>query len=248
MKPAAASGATPAPRATSRSCIAAHVVPFAAWILLLLLLPRLFPPGAWQYALRTALGVGLVVALRPWRWYPAPALQNLPLAILVGGGVFVIWVVPEIGLGAEPYPLLQELYLRFAVLPLGEVPKAALPSLYDPAVCGWGLSLTRLAGSAFVIAVIEEFFWRGFLYRWLIDRDFLRPKLGEFEWEAFLTMCLLFGLEHDRWLAGILAGAAYGWLMIRTRDIWAAATAHVITNLLLGIYVLYFGGQAYSFW
>ena len=55
-----------------------------------------------------------------------------------------------------------------------------------------------------------------------------------------------FGLEHDRWLAGIFAGLAYGLVAIRTRDIWAAVMAHVVTNLLLGLYVLAVG--AYSFW
>ena len=47
-------------------------------------------------------------------------------------------------------------------------------------------------------------------------------------------------------LVGILAGLAYGLLLIRTRDIWAAVTAHVVTNLLLGFYVLVMG--AYGFW
>ena len=59
-------------------------------------------------------------------------------------------------------------------------------------------------------------------------------------------MGLLFGFEHQRWLVGILAGLAYLWLMLRTRDIWAAIVAHVITNFLLGLYVLAAG--AYAFW
>jgi CAAX prenyl protease-like protein len=62
----------------------------------------------------------------------------------------------------------------------------------------------------------------------------------------FLAVALAFGFEHDRWLAGFLAGVIYGLVVIRTRDIWAACAAHVVTNFLLGVYVLARG--AYGFW
>jgi uncharacterized protein len=97
-----------------------------------------------------------------------------------------------------------------------------------------------------VIAVIEEFFWRGFLYRWLLGREFLKVDLGRFNAVLFIAVAVLFGIEHDRWLAGIVAGAAYGLLLLRTRDIWAVAAAHGVTNFLLGWYVLATG--AYELW
>ena len=56
----------------------------------------------------------------------------------------------------------------------------------------------------------------------------------------------MFGLEHDRWLVGFVAGLIYGAFYVRTRDIWAVAFAHVVTNLLLGLYVLAWG--EYTFW
>jgi CAAX prenyl protease-like protein len=103
-----------------------------------------------------------------------------------------------------------------------------------------------LAGSAFVIAIIEEFFWRGFLYRWMLGRFFLDVDHGKMSMAMLLVVSLIFGLEHARWLAGIIAGLAYGLLYIKTRDIWAASIAHVITNMLLGEYVLITG--SYAFW
>jgi CAAX prenyl protease-like protein len=124
-----------------------------------------------------------------------------------------------------------------------EVPEV---SPYAPEVCGWSFTLVRLAGSAFVIALIEEYFWRGFLYRWLQGKNFLEVDLGKWHAGVFIAVCVLFGLEHQRWIAGILAGVAYGLLAIRTRDIWAAGVAHVVTNLLLGIYVL--ATNSYAFW
>ena len=117
---------------------------------------------------------------------------------------------------------------------------------YAPEICGWPLTLIRLAGSAFVISVIEEFFWRGFLYRWTLGGDFLRVDAGRLGWSRFLIVAAVFGFEHNEWLAGFVAGLAYGWLYVRTRDIWAACFAHAVTNLALGVYVLKTG--AFFFW
>ncbi|MBN1269043.1 MAG: CAAX prenyl protease-related protein [Kiritimatiellae bacterium] len=225
----------------ARRAMWAHVVPFAAWLAILTLLEQ----TAWTYALRSAAGLGLLLALRPWRWYARPSLRNMPAAVAVGVLVFIVWVLPESRWLAR-WPALADLYLKLGVLPPWETFQAPETSPYAPAACGWALAMVRLAGSAFVIAVIEEFFWRGFLYRWLLGKDFLGVDLGTLRWPMLLLVSVLFGFEHDRWLVGIVAGLAYGLLAIRTRDIWAACTAHVVTNLLLGIYVLAAG--AYGFW
>ena len=119
-------------------------------------------------------------------------------------------------------------------------------SPFDPASCGWGLTLVRLLGSAFVIAVIEEFFWRGFLYRWIQSLDFLDIDPGKLHLGAFIGVAAIFGAEHREWLAGVVTGILYALLYIRTRDIWAACTAHVTTNLLLGVYVL--ATRNYLYW
>ena len=219
-----------------------HVAPFVAW---LFLMHKLGDPAGWKYALRSAACLAVFVAFRPWRWYPKPDWRHLPLALLAGVAVFVVWIAPETGFAAR-LPRLQQAYLLWGVMPPGKVPEPLTVLPYAPQVCGWPLALVRLGGSAFVIAVIEEFFWRGFLYRWLLARDFTRADLGTFHAGMFIAVGIVFGLEHDRWLVGILAGLAYGWVAVRTRDIWAAALAHVVTNFLLGVYVLAVG--AYQFW
>ncbi|NTV38018.1 MAG: CAAX prenyl protease-related protein, partial [Anaerolineales bacterium] len=91
-----------------------------------------------------------------------------------------------------------------------------------------------------------SYYWRGLVYRWLIGKEFTQIDLGTLRGPILLAVSVCFGLEHDRWLVGIMAGLAYGLLMIRTRDIWAAVTAHGVTNFLLGLYVLAMG--AYRFW
>ena len=89
------------------------------------------------------------------------------------------------------------------------------------AASGAGLIALRLVGSAFVISVAEELFFR----RWLIG-------FAGFGW-----MVALFAIEHDRWLVGAVAGAVYGWLFLR-RGLGAAIVAHATTNLVLGLWVL----------
>jgi hypothetical protein len=70
--------------------------------------------------------------------------------------------------------------------------------------------------------------------------------LGKLDVAMLLAASLVFGLEHDRWLVGALAGLAYGYLVVRTRDLWSAVIAHAVTNFLLACYVLATG--SYSFW
>ena len=89
--------------------------------------------------------------------------------------------------------------------------------------------IVRLLGSAFIISVAEELFFR----RWLM-------RFAGFWW-----MVALFAVEHDRWLVGAIAGVLYGWLALR-KGLLSAIIAHVTTNLALGLYVLETGN--WQFW
>lgn len=220
----------------------AHAAPFLAW-LVIMSLP--FPSEPWRYALQTAVSAFLLLTLRPWRFYKSANLLHLPLAIAVGTGVCLVWIGPELP-WIYHYPRLNDLYLRYGVRPLGIITGAEAIHPSAPEICGWPLALVRLAGSSLVIAAAEEFFWRGFIYRWMINRSFLAVPERPIHAGFFVLTAILFGMEHDRWLVGILAGLAYGALYLRTRDITAAVVAHMATNFLLGLYVLAFA--AYQFW
>lgn len=224
-----------------RGPLCAHVAPFAAWMVLM---AGLGEPAAWTYAVRAAGTAALLVWMRPWRWYGRLHWRHVPLSVGLGIVVFVLWVAGE--WGAVAGTRAGQIYLTWGVMPWGALADRGRESPYAPAVCGWWLTLIRLAGSAFVIALAEEFFWRGFLYRWLQARNFLEVDPGRFDRLAFFSVALVFGFEHAEWLAGVLAGMIYGWLYLRTRDIWAPGIAHVTTNLLLGLYVLLTG--AWQFW
>jgi CAAX prenyl protease-like protein len=55
----------------------------------------------------------------------------------------------------------------------------------------------------------------------------------------------LFGIEHNLWLAGIVAGAAYGFLYVWHRTLWSPILAHALTNGLLGAWIVYTGNWTY---
>ena len=223
-----------------------YAAPFATWIGLQMVLPV----TAWAYAVRTAATafVGVVCLMTCGRGRacrgPTGAATNptgsaalvAATGLLVGLLVAVLWIVPEI----SPF------YRTWFCWPIGSLPAASTdPSPYDPAVCGWTLTVAKLIGSAFVIAPVEEVFFRSFLYRWLQKRDFLSIPLARFDLSAFLWMVFLFSLEHDRPLAAALAGAAYGFTAIRW-GLASAIIAHVTTNLLLALHVIFSG--AWAFW
>ncbi|MBE6381610.1 MAG: CPBP family intramembrane metalloprotease [Lentisphaerae bacterium] len=78
----------------------------------------------------------------------------------------------------------------------------------------------------------------------MANRDWLDSASTRFDWQAFLWTTGLFALEHNRWLAGAMAGAAYALLAVRC-GLVPAIVAHSVTNLVLGIQVVVTGNWAF---
>jgi CAAX prenyl protease-like protein len=220
-----------------------HTIPFIAWMVLLMGFEHSPTAG---YLIRTLAGIALLLYCAPWRWYDRINPRNLPLAVGMGVLVFGIWVLMETRWIEEAAPALNHGYKVFAILMPWELPSPLTSTPYAPEICGWWMTGGRVFGSAVVIAVIEEFFWRGFLYRWMLGRNFLRVPMDQLHWPTLLMVSVVFAAAHDRWLVALLTGILYGWLVIRTRDIWAGCIAHGVTNFLLALYVLAEG--RYEFW
>ena len=247
---------------------AGHVLPFLVWVAFILVfqcaesIGRPFPRSwaAPAYAVKSALCAILLLGFRPWRFYKGVPLGKS--AVLTGllGGVLVtaLWIFPETSWAFRHFQGGAIAYNEWAILPPGAFPSyfvpetfpalpAGHPSLaYSPAEAGWFLTMAKLVGSAFVIATAEEYFFRGFLYRWLRKGRFWEIPVSVYDAATFWGVVLVFGMEHDRWLAGMIAGAVYGWIVLKTGRILPAVIAHMTTNLLLGLYVIFFA--RYGFW
>lgn len=82
---------------------------------------------------------------------------------------------------------------------------------------GWGLAAVRIFGASIVVPLMEELFWRSFLIRWAVNPDFEKVAFGAFTLASFGATVVLFGLEHNLWLAGMMAGVAFNGLYYQMR-------------------------------
>ena len=231
-------------RETFRSHPAAvRVTPFVIFVLLTAGQGKFGAASAyWFYLAKTLAGLGMILAMRPlvteMRW--AFSWE----AVVVGVGVLVMWI------GLDPhYPMANRL---FAEIGFGSGAKTAVENANPNLVFGAHSPLAlffltvHVLGMTFVVPPLEEVFYRSFLYHYIASQNFLAVPLNRFLPLPFLATALVFGFEHNQWLAGILCGAAYQWLVLRKNRLGDAMTAHAITNFLLGIWVVTRG--AWQFW
>lgn len=115
-----------------------------------------------------------------------------------------------------------------------------------PAGWGWAWLAARVFGSVVIVPVAEELAFRGYLTRRLISPNFTEIPLGRFSWVSFVVSSVLFGVLHDRWLAGTLAGLLYALALYRRGNLVDAVVAHATTNALIAAYVLVTG--SWSLW
>lgn len=112
----------------------------------------------------------------------------------------------------------------------------------------WSFVAVRIAGAVLVVPVMEELFWRDWLWRTILaPNDFKLAKVGEWDWKAFAVVSLLFATVHGNWwLTAIIWAAMVGALLVYTKSLGACILAHATTNLLLAGYVLY--TKNWAFW
>lgn len=216
---------------------AARVAPFAVWIVLMAaqsLLPSASVVGvdpAWGYAVRTL--VVAVFVVRMWLEFgelrPGARLgaARLVEATALGVVVFAVWI----WLG----PLVR----------IGDAGGQPVARLADGSLDPLWL-VFRLAGTALVVPIIEELFWRSFVARRAMAHDFDSVDPRTLSWAAMLASSALFALEHREIAAGFVAGMAYAWAYRRHGDLRVGIIAHGVTNAALGAYVITRG--AVEFW
>ena len=96
----------------------------------------------------------------------------------------------------------------------------------------------RVAGAVVTVPIAEELFFRGYLLRKLVSVDFESVDPRRFTWLSFLLSSILFGLLHQNWIGGILAGLAFAMVQYRRGRLTDAIVAHSACNALLAAYVI----------
>jgi len=213
----------------------ARVLPFAIYMAFIFIADMLDHAGVPALELRWLYGVKIVAVLAALlyfrreyselAWPPRLSASAWSLATACGVLVLVLWI----NLNAE-------------WMSVGK------PSGFDPQHDGgidWRLAAMRLAGGALAVPVMEELFWRSFLLRWLVSHDFLAVRPAMISTLPLLVTAVVFGVEHNLWLAGMVAGVVYGGLYWRSGNLWSPIWAHVVTNGLLGTWILLTGQWTY---
>ena len=195
------------------------------------------------YTVRIALTIGAILLVLPG--YREFSCHVSPLAIAVGGVGIVLWV------GICLLGLEQKLLVP---LGLGSLIGAGQRAALDPfeQLAGsptWRTVFlaVRFLGLVAVVPLIEEFFLRGFVMRYVVAADWWKVPFGQAGTSAIVVGTLYGVLTHP---AELFAAAVFfsliTWLMLRTRNIWDCVAAHAVTNLLLGIYIVRW--QAWWLW
>jgi CAAX prenyl protease-like protein len=207
-----------------------RILPFAlfmAFVVASSLLPApVAGSSAWDtrlvYVLRTFAVAALLLFF--WRHYSELAWEELRRCewvsdLLAGGLVFVLWIALD-----QPWATVGG--------GAGFDPRDAAGDL------DWFLIVPRLLGLAIIVPLMEELFWRSFIQRWIHHPQFLTVKPAACSLRALIVASILFALEHSMVLAGLLAGLVYGWVYMRSGNLWSAVIAHGATNGLLGVWIL----------
>lgn len=179
----------------------------------------------WLYPLRIIIP-GMVL----WKFRPVYAKFKWAFssfAFLIGLTIFFIWVIWVPDSDSDNRVFSENLFSQPAYI-----------------VAFW--LLLRCIGIVIIIPIIEELAFRGYLLAKLTNPNFITIDPPRFTWFAFLLSSLLFGLFHQHWQAATTAGIGYAWVRYQTGSLWASITAHMTTNLLLAIYILY--TQKWSLW
>lgn len=210
--------------------VLARVVPFFIFLALTVCQGKFGPASAdWFYLAKTIVGAVLI-------WQMRPAAQEMRWAIsweaiIAGILVFAIWV------GLDPY--YSKMFKTGATGNPFDV-------FGNGSALAWFFIVVHILGMTFIVPPLEEVFYRSFVYRYIASKNFLAVPMNRFLPLPFFATAIVFGISHNEWLAGILCGAAYQWLVIRKNRLGDAMFAHALTNLLLGIWIVW--KSAWNFW
>jgi CAAX prenyl protease-like protein len=215
------------------SPLLARVLPFVVFLVLTACQGSFGPESHfWVYLAKYVVGGWLV-------WVTWPLVSEMRWAVsfealLAGTLVFILWItVPKFSAPDDSWDLHKHFGSASAMF--------------------WVFAGVRIAGSTLLVPLLEEVFYRSFLYRYILAPNWLFTAHNQFSARPFLVTSIVFGITHQHWLAGIACGMIYQLLVLRTNRIGDAITAHAVTNFLLGLWVItqgfgYAGKSQWHFW
>ncbi len=213
----------------------AYIAPFLIFIGMLAIQKSLAFLGDWEYAVRV-----LVVGASIW-FFSRKVLdfkvRFFAPSLAIGVATFFLWIAPD-----SIFPGWRQHWL-FTNSVMGEV-KISLSAeqLASPI-----LLLFRTISAALLVPILEELFWRAWMLRWLVKKDFEELPMGSCDRQSFWIVAALFAVEHGPyWEVGLLTGIVWNWWMTRTKSLGDLIFVHATTNLVLSLYVIW--TKKWHFW
>ncbi len=212
-----------------------YALPFIIFMLMLLLFPAADALFAWDHPEAA------------W-WQRAPEMLIYPLQTLICGG-YLWWSRRGVEWDWSWKPCLIGALLGIPAIGLWLFPYLVgwidAHDGFDPArifgegsaLC-YGQYILRFIRAVVIVALVEELFWRGFLMRWIIDRDEpQRVPLGTTSWLAYLVPTAGFILIHQPqdYAGAFLFGSIAYLLTVMTKKITPVILYHAVANLVMGI-------------
>lgn len=238
----------------------AHIVPFATFMLFMLLPGLLISAGftsdrdgmpwfrtapeQWIYPIQT---IATLVVLWFFRKHYEFHSRGLAFGMLMGVVGIALWIAPGYLFRSLEMPPGWYRYLGFADRPEGFDPsfiRSHSPFWYGTAI---GFRFLRMVVA---VALVEEIFWRGFLMRYFVDPDgdYWEVPFGTFHRVSFVAVTACVTIVHSP--TDYAAAAVYGMLAyyvaVRTKNLLACVTMHAVANLLLGVYIM--STEQWGYW
>jgi len=212
----------------------------------------------YPYVYTAKIAVALMAMILVWPGYRSLPWRVSGMSVVVGVVGVVLWIVlchlqlevklvgpldrflggmlsSELAEGEQPSIGLVGFFgggERSAYNPLEE--------LRDTGIWAYVFLAIRFVGLALVVPVIEEFFLRGFLMRYVVHENWWQVPFGTVNRTAVIVGTAIPILMHlpSEYMASLVWFSLVTWLMVRTRSIGDCVAAHAITNFLLGVYVV----------
>ena len=206
----------------------AYIAPMAAFLVIMGIGKSIDGAYPWAYIVRAVVAAALIAAF--WKHYTRIRWDYWWLGIIMG----VVGIIQWIGMDT----LLQKAWP--SVLALDHEAAFNPFKYFTTPAATWSWIAVRMLGASLVVPFMEELFWRDYLWRRVVaPNDFKLAQVGEYDLTALIAVSAVFSLVHVQIPTAFVWGLMVGGLLIYTRSLGACVIMHAVTNLLLGIYVLY---------
>lgn len=198
----------------------AILAPFAVFIGLTLFGRMLSTEFDYFYPLKITLTAAVLAYY--WKRYELRLPDNTVQIVIAGVLTTVLWIA-----FVDRQPEVDSLFLESV---------AEMPLTYAVIWVVW-----RAASFWVVVPIFEELLFRGYLLSRFANVPIRNTSMPPVHWMALLVTSILFGLIHQAWIAGFIAGLIFGWLRFKSNKLTSCIFAHGLANFLITLWALYSG-------